>query len=333
MLCLLTPPLLTLFPCTKKTIPLYTTAATYPWYRTARPLTLSLTGSPSKTLFVDPDPQAPSNNLCFKYRYAIHRAGVFHRYEEPSDTAEDPVVEGDDSLAMDIGMDDINNQAPTVGIAYHQVPLRLLANRQSYVVNDVLGKTTGPPKIDHIRLEPTNGGYGDGPLEEPAPSVATMHSRSGSFGKTASFATAASTPGSAVSVGTAATAARKKAVGFAPAPPPYHRAKNPTAVQAVHLNSTDGLVVVSAFLPVVLHRSDQGQWTADWDYEVLLSMQTHLRVTRIGVVKWRGWHGNTGSRGSPEAGVPINERHLVEDCLRPFNCVPVWMESTLFGEM
>lgn len=75
---------------------------------------------------------------------------------------------------------------------------------------------------------------------------------------------------------------------------------------------------------------------AEFDYEVLLSMQTHLRVTRVGVVKWRGWHGNHGianEDGSPEAGVPRAERHLVEACLRPLNCVPVWIDPNLFGEM
>ena len=84
---------------------------------------------------------------------------------------------------------------------------------------------------------------------------------------------------------------------------------------------------------MILHRSNEGVWTADWDYEVLLSMQTHLRVTRVGVVKWRGWHGNVGNDGSPEAGVPVAERGLVEECLQPFNCVPVWVEPKLFGEM
>ena len=66
---------------------------------------------------------------------------------------------------------------------------------------------------------------------------------------------------------------------------------------------------------------------------MLLSMQTHLRVTRVGVVKWRGWHGNTGSSGSPEKGVPVSEREKVEACLRPFHCVPVWIEPALFGDM
>jgi trehalose 6-phosphate synthase/phosphatase len=103
--------------------------------------------------------------------------------------------------------------------------------------------------------------------------------------------------------------------------------------QTVHLDSTDGLVVASAFLPVHLHRSDDGEWSADWDYEALLSMQTHLRVTRVGVVKWRGWHGNTKVEGSPEGGVPESEKYKVEMCLRPFNCVPVWVKPSLFGEM
>jgi trehalose 6-phosphate synthase/phosphatase len=290
-------------------------------------LALSLS-APTKTLFVDPDPAAPSNNRYFRYRFVIHRAGIFSRYEDPSDCVDDPsMADGEeDAVAMDVGMEDGNQRSTEAPILYHQLPLRLLANRESYVVNDVLGKTSGPPDIDHNRIEPSRFGGSSG--DDRTPSVATMHSRSSSFTK------AAVGSGSALSTtSSSATAARKKAVGFAPAPPPYHRAKNLATIQAVHLNSTDGLVVVSAFLPVVLHRSDQGQWTADWDYEVLLSMQTHLRVTRIGVVKWRGWHGNTGSKGSPEAGVPFNERYLVEECLRPFNCVPVWIDTAVFGAM
>ncbi|EED93919.1 trehalose-6-phosphate synthase, partial [Thalassiosira pseudonana CCMP1335] len=80
--------------------------------------------------------------------------------------------------------------------------------------------------------------------------------------------------------------------------------------------SSDGLIVVSAFLPVHVTRSDNGEWSADWDYEALLSMQTHLRVTRVGT-----------------SGVPVDERHKVEAVLRPFNCVPVWVPTSLFGEM
>lgn len=306
-------------------VPLYTTAATYPWYHTLQPITLSL---PNKIF--DNDPSIPSANFYFRYRYAVYRGGFFHRFENSND-APSMDDDGDDAdVAMDIGIDNEDSEKESA-TPHHQVPFRLLANRESYVISDVLGKTTGPPSIDHNRIS-GSGGSGS----ERTPSVANLHSRSSSFaGKNSSFASLASKGSGAAlnAVGTAATTARKKAVGFAPAPPPYHRPKAAAAVQAVHLNSTDGLVVVSAFLPVVLHRSDQGMWTADWDYEALLSMQTHLRVTRIGVVKWRGWHGNSGKDGSPESGVPLVERPLVEECLRPFNCVPVWMDTSLFGEM
>ena len=314
----------------------------YPWYHTLQPLAIGLPQNESDLKLLE--------NQFFRYRYAIHRGGKFYRYEKATDAPSMMVKDGgspddDGDIAMNIGIDDDDDSHPqqqqdgvanddgTVA-AYHQLPLRLLANRESYVVNDVLGKTTGPPDIDHNRLEHRHD-------HDRTSSVASLHSRNSSFGQNTSFtALQSGGSGSALnSLGAPATSARKKAVGFAPAPPPYHQPKAAAALQAVHLNSNDGLVVVSAFLPVILHRSDQGKWTADWDYEALLSMQTHLRVTRIGVVKWRGWHGNFGmnekrGEGSPEAGgVPVNERHLVEECLRPFQCVPVWMDTSLFGEM
>ena len=133
----------------------------------------------------------------------------------------------------------------------------------------------------------------------------------------------------------------KKRVGFAPEPPSYHDHHHSGTSSSFNLrkdpvqldSNTDGLIVASVFLPVHLHRTNDGKWSADWDYEALLSMQTHLRVTRVGVVKWRGWHGNKGADGSPEGGVPESERHLVEECLRPFHCVPVWVDPSMFGEM
>ena len=125
----------------------------------------------------------------------------------------------------------------------------------------------------------------------------------------------------------------KKKVGFLPQPVLNRNHDASLPKQAVHLSSSDGLIVVSAFLPVHLTRSDNGEWSADWDYEALLSMQTHLRVTRVGTVKWRGWHGNVGGGESSESGVPADERHKVEAALGPFNCVPVWVPTNLFGEM
>jgi trehalose 6-phosphate synthase/phosphatase len=259
-------------------------------------------------------PHVPDEQKTFQYRYAVWRAGVFYRWEQPSDGPTDD----------DVDMADNVDQIDTSGeVHYHRVPLRLLSNRETYVVNDVLGVITGPADIDHLRI----------PSQTSSMTISSLHRRdnSNSGGHLRS-------QGSLMSSGSAQNTAQmsratKKKVGFAPVPPPYHQ-KTIMNKQAVHLNATDGLVVVSVFLPVHLHRSDDGEWTAEWDYEMLLSMQTHLRVTRIGVVKWRGWHGNRGVDGSPEAGVPRHERHKVESCLAPFNCVPVWIEpTTVFGEM
>lgn len=54
-------------------------------------------------------------------------------------------------------------------------------------------------------------------------------------------------------------------------------------------------------------------------------MQTHLRVTRVGVVKWRD--------GNETKTVPIAERRAVEECLRQLSCVPVWIDETLLDQM
>ena len=309
---------------------LYTTAAEFPWYHTQFPLTLPL---PPRGLDDEVRKKAT-----FSYRYAIHRAGEFYRWEQPSDGGQVTIDARQGGAAGGSGVNltdggstgEMKNfqQRTNRDVPMHEVHLHLMQNRESYTVHDVLGVTTGPPNIEHVRL-PKHLTY------QPA-SMLHAHSSQES-NMVGTLHRSASNPNTGPSP---AATTRKKAVGFAPTPPPYHTTVPggaPTAAtgspaapkQAVHLNSTDGLVVVSIFLPVILNRSDDGKWTADWDYEMLLSMQTHLRVTRVGVVKWRG----KGPNGTEEAGVPRKERYLVEECLLPLHCVPVWVDTTLFGEM
>lgn len=210
-------------------------------------------------------------------------------------------------------------------VACHELALHALQNREAYIVSNVLGQTKIPADVEHVPAQ----------TRKTDTRASTLHARTATTTITDAAAFVklrGTTSGSQLSAASPGVGTRKKAVGFAPAPTQYHQAAQ-VAKQTVHLNSTDGLVVVSIFLPVILHRSDQGRWTADWDYEMLLSMQTHLRVTRVGAVKWRGWHGNFGAEGSPEIGVPRSERQLVEECLRRLDCVPVWVEPVLFGEM
>lgn len=254
---------------------------------------------PSDSILKNED--APRKLKFFSYRYAIFRRGAFHRWENSSDGPSELLVDEDANME-EAGQGD--------EVKYHEIPLRLLHDRELYVVQDVLGFVGGHADIEHIR---------ETSVPMTADKLLNKATSSNSMMRQSNSASSMKSAG--------------KQVGFAPTPPPFHPKVAGFKKQPVHLNSTDGLVVVSAFLPVVLHRDDNGSWSADWDYEMLLSMQTHLRVTRVGIVKWRGWHGNFGTGGSPEGGVPHNERDAVEACLRPFNCVPVWVDPVLFGEM
>jgi len=308
--------------------PLHTTAASYPWYAMGSPMPLNI-------------PQNSEFSL-YTYHYAVLRSGVFHRWEDPSDGPSlfeeqlDDQAQNKNENEMNTGNSNNKNKGKSEP---HKIPLRLLAPGELYTVNDVLGTTNKPPDIDHIRIEAKSSTNSIGDLamlrsssQKDSFTMLRSSSRHDSLGRKASGNSLANLQASG------STETTKKKVGFAAPPAPYHKeelhgdsgkpGRNP-----VQLSSSDGLVVASVFLPVHLHRSPEGVWSADWDYEALLSMQTHLRVTRVGVVKWRGWHGNYGKDGSPEEGVPLDERPAVEACLRVFNCVPVWVEPRMFGEM
>jgi len=432
-----------------KMIPLYTTAQSYPWYSTLSSLAMPIfqqkqsllaglsgnTQGQGRQLFSnnykrgnsnsnssndnDNDDDSDNNGGEFRYRYAVYRAGVFHRWENAEDEnfvgTSDPVTSqnttsNSDAMELESSADAASNSNnsnsntnttsnTTSNINYHVLPLRFLIAGETYIVNDVLGKRKGQkPDIYHKKsLHGGNASYtgvaGSGAASlVHVPSTASVKS-AGALASTSMSASGGALESLAEIDTTNKDTSRKKTVGFAP-PPPSHSRKVPFAMggggrtgsgngngggsndntssannsgvnrrgtgEAVQLNATDGLVVVSAFLPVVVHRDETShtpKWTADWDYEALLSMQTHLRVTRVGVVKWKGWHGNysynnannntsnsnnsnndSNSASDPnldpeEYGVPINERYLVEECLRPFHCVPVWIDPLVFGEM
>ena len=215
---------------------------------------------------------------------------------------------------------------------HHSLMLTHLVADESYIVSTVLGVTTSPPDIEKIQSCHESGSMAN------VADLLTSRMRHGSAGSSAAML--GSSP-SLNSTGATGSTSGKKKVGFVPSHNRSSSFSSGTTARSVRRNitlkSTDGVIVASAFLPVHLTRSEDGEWTAAWDYEALLSMQTHLRVTRIGTVKWRGWHGNFGAGGSagdsPQTGVPLSEREKVETCLRPFNCVPVWCDTVKFGEM
>ena len=209
-------------------IPLYTSSSSFPWYKVLSPRAIPL---PSEAAIQDEN--TPRDVLHFGYRYAIFRNGVFYRWEQPSDGPEELQPDAD------VPMED-EGASDGTGL-FHEVPLRLLHDRELYVVQDVLGVTGGHLDIEHIR----------------EPSEPTMKTADSLLRKADRVSSAASMK----------SAASGKHVGFAPTPAPFSPKIPGFRKQPVHLNSTDGLVVVSAFLPVVLHRSDDGLWSADWDYE------------------------------------------------------------------
>lgn len=283
-------------------VPLYTTTAARPWYSFRRPVPLSVGGA---------RPGAPRPSV-YRYRFAVFRGSRFHRYEDASDS----LVTTADGTATSRG-----------GAAYvhHELSLSRLEPGRRYVVSDVLGATRRPPDVERRPDRPED-------RPEDFAELSSLHSRSqhnsASFGSLHDAKLATSTSG----VGVGGGGAPDVAAAFGAAARRSAAARDAQR-DAARLDRSDGVVVCSAFLPVHLTRSDDGEWTADWEYEALLSLQTHLRVTRVGVVKWRGWHGNVGQGGSECHGVPVDEREKVERCLRPFNCVPVWCEPSLFGEM
>lgn len=306
--------------------------------------------------------EGSKNDYYYRYTYAVYRGGKFYRYENGSDGQD--ILEDDEyhhhhpPSPPPAVMEQQQQQAERLLV--HQLPLRLLHPSELYTVNDLLGITTGPPDIDHIKVRPAYSSIGSLARKNSASSSAASlygantggmgGGSSGRIGSMSSGMNDATTGGAGGGGGVTAGGVggtNKKRVGFAPQTSSpsssssrhHHRydisSQPPLPKQpAVTLSSSDGLIVVSAFLPVHVTRSDQGEWSADWDYEALLSMQTHLRVTRVGTVKWRGWHGNVGGGASAhEGGVPVEERQKVEAALRPFNCVPVWVPTNLFGEM
>lgn len=87
----------------------------------------------------------------------------------------------------------------------------------------------------------------------------------------------------------------------------------------VTLTGQDGVVVVSYFLPVDVCKSEDGQWKVEWNCDSLLSLNTTLRVTRVGTV-YLGQHLST---------LTDADREIIEKKLQEISCFPVWLDADL----
>ncbi len=83
------------------------------------------------------------------------------------------------------------------------------------------------------------------------------------------------------------------------------------------LTSSDGVIVVSYFLPVILSKTD-GAWTASWDKEALLSLQMDsIRCIWVGSVRYMN------------APIPVEDEDAVSAALQELNCFPVFLNQTM----
>ena len=81
------------------------------------------------------------------------------------------------------------------------------------------------------------------------------------------------------------------------------------------ITSSDGVIIVSYFLPVILTRHSYRNWSAKWDEENILSFNLNVRATWVGSVRY-----NNGP-------IPVNEEDCVTEVLLKLNCNPIFIDQ------
>ena len=92
---------------------------------------------------------------------------------------------------------------------------------------------------------------------------------------------------------------------------------------AEKLTASDRVVVVSYFLPVVLSKDEEGQWTAVWNKENLLALKMSLAQGGTDKICWVG---SVRYNGAP---VPVEEEVAVANLLAQMNCFPVFITQIM----
>jgi len=86
------------------------------------------------------------------------------------------------------------------------------------------------------------------------------------------------------------------------------------------LDVTDGVVVASLFLPVIVKRdAATAAWDIAWDFESLLSLQAPLRVTRVGVARVPS---NTTVEAKAELAKALRRA--------PWNCIAIFLDDETY---
>jgi len=93
------------------------------------------------------------------------------------------------------------------------------------------------------------------------------------------------------------------------------------------ISSEDRVVVVSYFLPVILHLSEEGEWTAEWDNENILSLQADISSRAMNRAMDKiSWVGTARYQG---AAVPQEHEQAVSYVLTSMHCFPVYVSESM----
>jgi len=85
---------------------------------------------------------------------------------------------------------------------------------------------------------------------------------------------------------------------------------------APQLSGSDGVIIVSYFLPVIMSRNSNGKWSATWEKENLLTFQLNARTSWVGSVRYQN------------APIPPDEEEAVTHALADMNCYPVFISQS-----
>lgn len=86
-----------------------------------------------------------------------------------------------------------------------------------------------------------------------------------------------------------------------------------------NISQMDGVIIVACFLPVIVNKETSGKWVVDWDTENLLSFQTSLRVSWIGLVRHPGIE-------------TASDKRAITDALSELRCYPIFIDQTRFHD-
>lgn len=111
-----------------------------------------------------------------------------------------------------------------------------------------------------------------------------------------------------------------------------------TSSASFTVDSASSVLVVSFFLPVIIHKSAEGVWSASWDHENLLALQTSAQSKSfIGCVRYHGNANSSSSGGiaaaaSSQNGLSSEDERALTSVLAQMNCHPIFLGSALHHE-